>query len=456
MALRTFLRRMSSHLPPTLRRAAFRSSGLIGLLLLVGVFNLVCLLFAADDRSGDAPPEDAVPAEVQEFIQIYFKRSAQNDPAATLDLFDARVAPFFLSDEADRAVVKKGLEDEIRRWPRRAYTILPPPRLLKPHVGVEGVLVEVDARHSLGNGSRVESRKATTLMNLVRIEEGKWRIRGISEYSAGEPDPAGTPLPPSAPLVEEPALPQPAASRGLAGWKIALDIGHTRKAPGAISARGFTEHSYNVAMVELLRKRLAAHGAEPVVINARQAEVSLFDRARLAAEAGAHLFLSIHHDSVNAKYKERWQTPDGKVREFSDRFRGYAVFCSRKNRHFKQSRFLAERIGEAMRQAGYAPTFHHAEKIPGEGRTLLEKSTGVYEYGDLIVLKTAPMPAVLVECGVIVHRDEELELQTPQRRERTAEAICRALLAYAARHPKVLHAAEPQPAALGPDAKPLR
>ena len=62
----------------------------------------------------------------------------------------------------------------------------------------------------------------------------------------------------------------------------------------------------------------------------------------------------------------------------------------------------------------FLPTLHHAEKIPGEGRKLMDKDLGLYEFDDLIVLKTAAMPAVLLECGVIVNRSEEASLQTPE------------------------------------------
>jgi N-acetylmuramoyl-L-alanine amidase len=43
------------------------------------------------------------------------------------------------------------------------------------------------------------------------------------------------------------------------------------------------------------------------------------------------------------------------------------------------------------------------------------------------VLKTAKMPAVLLECGVIVNRTEEENLNNPTYRKRLVEAICRAI-----------------------------
>jgi N-acetylmuramoyl-L-alanine amidase len=91
---------------------------------------------------------------------------------------------------------------------------------------------------------------------------------------------------------------------------------------------------------------------------------------------------------------------------------------------------FARLLGEAMIARGFSPTLHHAEKIPSEGRSLLDKNLGLYEFSDLIVLKTAAMPAVLLECGVIVNRSEEASLQKPETQERIADAAAEAIVKF--------------------------
>jgi len=90
-----------------------------------------------------------------------------------------------------------------------------------------------------------------------------------------------------------------------------------------------------------------------------------------------------------------------------DRFSGYSVFCSKENWKASQSRTLAKQIGslDARRrvQTGVAPNH---EAIPGENRPFIDEATGVYEFTDLVVVKSAKLPSVLLECGVIVNRDE--------------------------------------------------
>jgi hypothetical protein len=77
-----------------------------------------------------------------------------------------------------------------------------------------------------------------------------------------------------------------------------------------------------------------------------------------------------------------------------------------------------------------SPTRHHAEQIPGEGRNFVDADFGLYQFDDLIVLKTGAMPAALLECGIIVDRDEEASLQTPEIQHRIADAAAEAIMQF--------------------------
>jgi N-acetylmuramoyl-L-alanine amidase len=88
-------------------------------------------------------------------------------------------------------------------------------------------------------------------------------------------------------------------------------------------------------------------------------------------------------------------------------------------------------LGEAMRMAGFTPTPHHAERIPGEGRKLVDADLGVYRVDDFGIVKAPLMPAVILECGIIVNRDEEARLSDPVRQAAMVSAISDAIGAYA-------------------------
>ena len=211
--------------------------------------------------------------------------------------------------------------------------------------------------------------------------------------------------------------------------RIAIDIGHTPGTPGAMSAAGVMEYTFNRRMARLIADDLRQQpGIAVTLVNEAGREISLLSRGDVANSAKADLFLSVHHDSVNERYKATRRTPDGKVSRYSDRFRGYSVFFSEKNAEPAASFEFAKQLGRAMREQGMTPTAHHAEKIPGEGRDFVVPEFGVYRFNDLLVLKRARMPAALLECGVIVHPDEEAELHTPERQRQIVAAVRTAVL----------------------------
>ena len=117
-------------------------------------------------------------------------------------------------------------------------------------------------------------------------------------------------------------------------------------------------------------------------------------------------------------------TPDGKTQKYCDDFHGYSIFMSNKNAQPLESLGFATTLGRALLKAGLTPSLHHETQ---ENRLVLDREKGIYAFDDLIVLKTATMPAVLLECGVIVNRDEEAKLNDPAYRNRLIEAISSAV-----------------------------
>lgn len=215
-----------------------------------------------------------------------------------------------------------------------------------------------------------------------------------------------------------------AASPAVAGCRVALDIGHSRLAPGATSARGVVEWEFNLALARRVVMALDAVGIERVPLDESGAERALAERPRWAAAAGASLLISLHHDDVQDRYKRSLH---------SEAFSGFGLFVSGLNPAFDESRRVAEAIADGMLAAGLHPSLHHAEAIPGEGRPLLDPSRGLYRFDDLVVLKTASMPAVLVEAGIIVNQDDEPLIASDGYRDRVAQAIAVATTSHCRR-----------------------
>jgi N-acetylmuramoyl-L-alanine amidase len=225
-------------------------------------------------------------------------------------------------------------------------------------------------------------------------------------------------------------------------FRIVLDVGHTAESEGATSARNVAEFVFNLRLARRIEEILKAEGfAETrLLLTEGRARPSLARRVAAANDLHANLFLSIHHDSVPNSLLKDWEF-EGKRSHFSDRFSGYSVFVSRNNPDFKTSLSFAELVAKEMKAQGLQYARQYTLAIMGRYQhPLLNKETGVYSYDRLVVLKSTRMPAVLLEAGSIINRDEELKMDSPERRGIISSAVAAAAKEFCG----------PQEAFLGP------
>jgi N-acetylmuramoyl-L-alanine amidase len=213
-----------------------------------------------------------------------------------------------------------------------------------------------------------------------------------------------------------------------ADFIIAIDIGHTINSPGATSARGVPEYLFNQNIGTLLHQELRhdMRFKDSFIINETGEDISLSARAAIANQRGAHLLVSIHHDSVQPKDLSQWLW-QGSIMPHCDKFTGYSIFYSEKNMRPLNSLIFAVILGSEMLRNRFCPTLHHAEKFTGGDKDLIDKTRGIYKYNNLVVLKEANMPAVLFECGIIKNRNEELQLGDPQYQRKLVAALFNAI-----------------------------
>ena len=138
-------------------------------------------------------------------------------------------------------------------------------------------------------------------------------------------------------------------------------------------------------------------------------------------------------------FLEKWEYL-GKPAIFSDRFKGHSIFVSNENIDIKSSLLFGHFLGEQMKARGLQYTPHYTEKFMGKyQRNLLDEDAGVYRYDTLFVLKKTRMPAVLLEAGSIVNRDEEFLLGIPERQSQISAAVADAVESFCvaqAAHPR--------------------
>jgi N-acetylmuramoyl-L-alanine amidase len=214
-----------------------------------------------------------------------------------------------------------------------------------------------------------------------------------------------------------------------AAFRIVVDVGHTAEAPGALSARGVPEYDFNLRLAKQIEEKLIERGfAEAILlITEGPARRRLSERVARANALKADLLVSIHHDSVPQVFKEEWEH-GGQKHSYCDKFKGHSIFVSHENHKRAASYTFGSLLGRSLKANGLQYTPHYSESFMGKWRRdLVDAEAGVYRYDALIVLRTTRMPAVLLEAGSIVNRDEELLLASADHRRLIAASVVSAV-----------------------------
>ncbi|MGB7034545.1 MAG: N-acetylmuramoyl-L-alanine amidase [Xanthobacteraceae bacterium] len=236
------------------------------------------------------------------------------------------------------------------------------------------------------------------------------------------------PIAPARSQTPAAAVPQqPACPRG--DFRVVVDVGHTVKVPGAISARGVPEYAFNLQLGTAVKDALVGAGftETTLLITATAPWRGLVERAARANAMHANLFIAIHHDSVPDNLLKTWQYA-GQDQHYNDDYPGYAIFISNDNADRAGSLKFGSLLGKELQARGLHYTPHYTLPLMGHRRReLVDAKADVYRYDQLIVLRETRMPAVLLEAGSIVNRDEELQLASPERQSLTGAAVTAAV-----------------------------
>ena len=181
---------------------------------------------------------------------------------------------------------------------------------------------------------------------------------------------------------------------GITGKVIAIDPGHGGEDPGEIGPSGETESELAFALAANLALLLDEEGAETTLTRGPHNDPLELDRAGLANDLGAYLFVSIHLNSDSNSVAS-----------------GAAAY-------FYEMQGVASEPGE-----------HLAELMLREliGLGLVDCRTHGKSYP---ILRETRMPAVLVEPGFITNPEDVKLLQQPRGMESIAEALRKAIVHY--------------------------
>ena len=188
-------------------------------------------------------------------------------------------------------------------------------------------------------------------------------------------------------------LPTPVPSpspRRLSGI-VVIDPGHGGKDPGATSVLGFYEKGINLSVARKVTRLLEQRGLRVKMTRTSDYYVELEDRAAIANNLNADLFVSIHSDSFPKSSR-----------------RGYTIYIARSAS--SSSRRAASDIVRSMSSTGL-------------------NSFGVQTAGYHVLTGTRG-PAVLVELGYLSNRREATLLRSSSFQNRLAQAVADGISDY--------------------------
>lgn len=231
---------------------------------------------------------------------------------------------------------------------------------------------------------------------------------------------------------------------------VALDVGHHPKQPGqacshdnefcyygVTSARGVAEYDFNLKLAEAIKEELVRAGFQltyvmPPLPALQRSDVqsALGVRLQRARALHADIFISVHHDGVTNRFMTPWIF-EGRKNWYYDQAGGFSLHVSPANAKYGDSLGLARAIAdELMAQGLHFSTVHEPGNPAGARAPYIDASRGIYRRDNLAVLRYAAMPAILLEAGTIVNRDEEIEVSTPAYRSKVAAAVAAAISRY--------------------------
>lgn len=207
-------------------------------------------------------------------------------------------------------------------------------------------------------------------------------------------------------------------------WRVALDPGHGGDDEGAKGGKGLKEKDAALDLARLLRVKLEEAGFEVLLTRETDVFIPVWDRTRLANEGDADLFLSLHLNASKAKAAK------GSEVYFLSQDAGNAdaaEIAALENDGAAPTADPENLVASILDDMAQKAFLQDSEKLAVELQNQLNRLGGIKERGvkqaPFAVLRSAAMPAVLLETLFISNPKEEAKLKDPDFLVKVAEAI---------------------------------
>lgn len=174
---------------------------------------------------------------------------------------------------------------------------------------------------------------------------------------------------------------------------VVIDPGHGGMETGSASG-GLVEKNLNLDISIRLNNLLKSKGIKTYMLRQDDSYVDLYERAYIANRLNATLFMSIHNNAFNG-------SASGTETLYYPTDPNDTKFNSKRFAQIVQNNLL---------------------------NALGTKNRGIIERPGLVVLNRTKMPRVLAEVGFIDNAEERAKLNTPEFRQKAAEALCQSII----------------------------
>ena len=222
----------------------------------------------------------------------------------------------------------------------------------------------------------------------------------------------------------------PMVQAGAGKRLILLDPGHGGHDPGATSGAGTLEKAVTLAAALALRDTLAGMTDYDVALTRdRDRFLAPEDRAAIAMERGASLFLSLHADKTAdpairgaSVYTLSARASDPETEALAARENGHGNAAA-PNQAPEVSAILNSLASRENRTVSARVAGRILTGLEGEVPLLFSPR----RRANFIVLHAAGIPSVLMEMGFLSNPADEAALKDPAHRTRLARAVARAI-----------------------------
>lgn len=223
---------------------------------------------------------------------------------------------------------------------------------------------------------------------------------------------------------------------------IVIDAGHGGKDPGATGKKGTLEKNVTLRYTKALREALLRTGRYRVALTREDdTYILLPDRVKMARNAGANAFISLHADSAP-----------------SSTARGLSVYTVSEEASDAESAALAKQENAVDDLAGFKIEGQQADVadilidlaqrdtknksseladsfVVGFNKNDIRLLKSAHRFAGFRVLKAPDIPSVLVELGFLSQAQDESMLKTAEYQRKVVSGIISGLDAYFRKHP---------------------